>query len=164
MLKQNKVVSRSSVLFKLSPCLDAEGLLRVRGRLQTSMLSHEEKHPIILPRDYTSKLLVRFQHRLLKHAGVDTLLTSLLRSYRIIGLRRFAKSVKRECIVCVGQVSKAENCINSRPLTFVSDDVQSKNPITPNHFLTSMGANFGFSQSNTLSARFKNEGLSGSTK
>lgn len=107
LLKQNKNVPKSSVLFKLSPFLDEDGLLRVRGRLQTSRLSFEEKHPIILPKDYTSKLLVRFQHGLLKHAGVETLLSSLRGSYWIIGLRRLAKSVKKECLVCARLDSKA---------------------------------------------------------
>jgi hypothetical protein len=35
-----------------------------------------------------------------------------------------------------------ENCINSRPLTFVSDDAQDLQPLTPNHFLTSKGLSF----------------------
>ena len=31
---------------------------------------------------------------------------------------------------------EVENCVNSRPLTFVGDEIQSSNPLTPNHFLS----------------------------
>ena len=107
LLKQGKTVSRGSALSKLTPFVDKDGLLRVKGRLQMSELSYEEKHPIILPKDHSSKLLVRFQHKLLKHAGVDVLLTSLRNSFWVIGLRRLAKTVKRECVPCQRQESKA---------------------------------------------------------
>ena len=65
-----------------------------------SDLSFEEKHPIILPRDQVTTLLVRFQRAILKHAGVTTLLSSLRTSYWIIGLRRLAKSVVSSCVFC----------------------------------------------------------------
>ena len=32
-------------------------------------------------------------------------------------------------------IHEVEACINSRPLTFVSDDVKGLNPLTPSHFL-----------------------------
>ena len=51
-------------------------------------------------------LIIRFQHRLLSHAGVDTMLTTLRNSYWIIGARRLAKSVKRECVSCQRQDSR----------------------------------------------------------
>ena len=85
---------------KLDPFLGKDCLLRIKGRLQLSDLSYDEKHPIILPKCHILKLLVRFQHEILKHAGVDTVITSLRNSYWIIGVRRLAKQVKRECVSC----------------------------------------------------------------
>lgn len=109
MLQQGKVVARGSPLYNLTPFIDENGLLRVRGRLQRSELSYDEKHPIILPKSHTSKLLVRFQHKLLKHADISVLLTSLRNSFWIIGARRLAKTVKRECVPCQRQEAKACN-------------------------------------------------------
>ena len=109
LLEAGKPVPKGSSLFKLSPFVDPEGVLRVSGRLQFAELSYEEKHPLILPKDYLSKLLVRFQHRLLKHAGVDLMLTSLRNSFWIVGLRRIAKGVKGECVRCQRQDAKSCN-------------------------------------------------------
>ncbi|XP_076038655.1 uncharacterized protein LOC143023882 [Oratosquilla oratoria] len=42
----------------------------------------------------------KFQHNLLKHAGVHTLMSTIRNSYWIIGLRQVAKRVCRECVAC----------------------------------------------------------------
>ena len=99
-LAVGKAVSKSSPLSKLTPFLSEDGLIRMRGRLQMSDLSADERHPVILPKGHLSMLIIRFQHRLMSHAGVDTMLTTLRNSYWIIGARRLAKSVKRECVSC----------------------------------------------------------------
>ena len=59
---------------------------------------------MILPKCHLSLLLVRSQHIRQKHAGVDTMIICMLRSaYWIVGLRRLAKQVKRECVSCQKQ-------------------------------------------------------------
>ncbi|XP_068245362.1 uncharacterized protein [Palaemon carinicauda] len=83
------------------------GLLRIKGRLEYSDLCYESKHPIILPPSHIVKALVHFQHVLLKHAGVSTLMSTLRNSYWIVRLRRLAKAVCRECASCRRQDSKA---------------------------------------------------------
>jgi hypothetical protein len=108
-LELGKPVHKSSSIAKLDPFIGEDGLLRVKGRLQFSDLSYGSKHPIILPKCHVSKLLVRFQHVLLKHAGVETLITSLRNNYWILGVRRVAKQVKRECVPCQRFDSKACN-------------------------------------------------------
>ena len=99
-LKEGQEVSKSSSLYKLSPYMGKDNLLRVTGRLQASQLSFEEKHPVIIPKGYLAKLIVRFQHVLMKHAGVETMLTALRNCYWIIGARCLAKQVKRGCFDC----------------------------------------------------------------
>jgi hypothetical protein len=100
-LSQKVLLSRKSPLFGLSPFLDKDGVLRVQGRLQEcSELSYDEKHPIIIPKGHFAELIVRFQHELLKHAGVNQLLSSLRSTYWIVGLRRMAKRVKGRCVAC----------------------------------------------------------------
>jgi hypothetical protein len=64
---------------------------------------------VILPKGHLSKILVRSQHYLLKHAGVETLITTLRDEYWIVGLRRLAKSVKSECYRCQVVDSRACN-------------------------------------------------------
>ncbi|KAG1682986.1 hypothetical protein GQR58_010380 [Nymphon striatum] len=99
LLKDNKLRKGSS-LINLSPFLDEDGLLRVGGRIQFSDLSYDEKHPVIIPKCHLAVLIIRNQHVLLKHAGVGTLISSLRGLYWIIGIRRLAKVVKKECVPC----------------------------------------------------------------
>ena len=97
-LKEGRSIPKTSALARLTPFLGEDGLLHVQGRLQFSALSRAEKHPIISPRCHLSVLLVRFQHRLLKHAGVQQMMSSFRNEFWIIGLRRIAKRVKKACI------------------------------------------------------------------
>ena len=107
-LLKKKSVNKNSSLYKLSPFLDDNGLLRVGGRLQMhTLFSFEEKHPIILPKCRFSYLLVESQHQLLKHAGVSTLVTVLRNKYWIFGIRVMAKKVCRLCIACQKQDTRA---------------------------------------------------------
>ncbi|XP_076037767.1 uncharacterized protein LOC143023139 [Oratosquilla oratoria] len=99
-LSQGKPIPRISSLIRYDPFLDSNGLLRVKGRLQYSDLSYDSKHPIIIPNCHVAKLIVQFQHNLLKHAGVHTLMSTIRNSYWIIGLRQVAKRVCRECVAC----------------------------------------------------------------
>ena len=54
---------KRSPLKDLAPWLDDQGLLRVGGRLAETMLSHKDKHPVILPKGapYVT-LLLREEH------------------------------------------------------------------------------------------------------
>ena len=102
-LRRGLSFPKTSSIAKLSPFLSQEGLLRVGGRIQFAKLSFEEKHPVILPKSHVSMLLVRSHHRMMKHAGVATMISTLRCQFWIVGLRRMAKKVKRECIACQKQ-------------------------------------------------------------
>ena len=99
-MSSKRSIPKHSKLSKLDPFIDDDGILRIKGRLQFSDLSYESKHPVILPKCHFSKLLVQFQHKFLKHAGVNSIISSLRTSYWVIGLRRMAKTVVRECLSC----------------------------------------------------------------
>ena len=47
-IKHSAKLPNSSVLAKLCPVIDADGLLRVGGRLNHADITNEEQHPIIL--------------------------------------------------------------------------------------------------------------------
>ena len=108
-LMNGKSVPKTSSLAQLTPFIGPDGLIRVKGRLQFSSLSYDEKHTIILPKGHIAELLVRFQHKFLNHAGVDTVITALRDTYWILGLRRIAKRIKRECCFCQKQDAQACN-------------------------------------------------------
>ena len=108
-LERGKPVSRSSRLHSLDPFIADDSLLRVKGRLELSDLMYEEKHPVLLPKGHLAELLVREQHIVLKHAGVDTMVTALRGEYWILGVRCIAKRVKRGCPACLQQDSRPCN-------------------------------------------------------
>ena len=110
-LKSKSNIKKSSNIFKLSPYLDSNGILRVQGRLQFSQLQEEEKHPIIIPKGHLSVLLARHIHLSQKHIGVNSMLTSLRDQYWISGARNTCKNVKRLCVSCQRHDSKPENQI-----------------------------------------------------
>ena len=112
-LQRDGSVNSHSSLFKLSPFLDEEGFIRINGRLsEAPALSYEEKHPMILPKCHVTYILVKGQHILLKHAGVDTLISSLRCQYWIVSARSLAKQVVRQCVRC--------RRFDGRPLTQVT--------------------------------------------
>ncbi|XP_068235740.1 uncharacterized protein [Palaemon carinicauda] len=99
-LSDQRLIPKNSKLRKLDPFIDDKGIVRIKGRLQFSDLGYESKHPIILPKGHFSKLLVQFQHKFLKHAGVNSIVSSLRSSFHVTGVRRMAKTVVRECLDC----------------------------------------------------------------
>ncbi|XP_014206865.1 uncharacterized protein LOC106638278 [Copidosoma floridanum] len=66
-----------SRLLHLAPFIDKDEVLRVGGRLQNSVLTFKEKHPVILPADEPLvRRLVEYSHSITMHGGV-----ALMRSY-----------------------------------------------------------------------------------
>ena len=106
-LVKGEKVKRNSKIYKLDPFIDENGIIRVKGRLENSHLSFETKHPMIIPKGSFAKMLIVFQHDFLKHAGVDTLVSTLREEYWIVSCRRIAKTVCKECTIC--------KVIDSRP-------------------------------------------------
>ena len=68
--KGEVLMSKDSKLYKLSPFLDAEGILRVGGRLSQATLHPHVKHPAILPsKGHISALLIKHFHEKVYHQG-----------------------------------------------------------------------------------------------
>lgn len=69
-LSKGEIVSKLSPLRKLDPILDADGILRVGGRVSSATISWEERHPIIIPKsNYIATLLVQHYHERVAHQG-----------------------------------------------------------------------------------------------
>ncbi|XP_029163428.1 uncharacterized protein LOC114934887 [Nylanderia fulva] len=71
-LSRGVAVPRRSVLARLDPFVDRNGVLRVGGRLKHAVLNPDERHPIILPRrSHFAVLVIRECHRRAMHGGVQ---------------------------------------------------------------------------------------------
>lgn len=91
----------TSNIKELNPFLDDEGLLRMRGRLENSSLSYNEKCPIILPsKSNFTRLLVLETHQLTLHGGPQLVLTWLRKRYWVVHARRTVRSILSRCIKC----------------------------------------------------------------
>ena len=99
-LEAGRTVQQDSKLIRLSPFLDENGIIRVRGQIQLSELAYESKHPIILPRCHGTMLLIQYIHISQNHPGVDTMITVVRSDYEVIGLRQMVKRVKKKCVSC----------------------------------------------------------------
>ncbi|KAK0140804.1 hypothetical protein N1851_022207 [Merluccius polli] len=101
-LSRGEVVPKSSPLRKLNPIVDADGLLRVGGRIPLADVPWEEKHPIILPKKHhVATLLERHYHEKVAHQGRH-LTEGAVRSAGLwlVGGKRLVSSIIHKCVTC----------------------------------------------------------------
>ncbi|XP_015191151.1 PREDICTED: uncharacterized protein LOC107074303 [Polistes dominula] len=100
-LSRGEHLSNSNPLVRLTPFLDSQGLLRVGGRLESSSLSFNSKHPVILPRDSPlTKMVIRYAHQKTLHGGIQKTLSYIMNEFWIIGGRASIKSLIWKCVKC----------------------------------------------------------------
>lgn len=93
-------VNKKSAICNLDPQLDAD-ILRVGGRIDKSLLSATEKHPIILPaKHHFTKLLIRHEHQTTLHGGLAITLQKIRQRFWIINGKTTVNSEIHRCIVC----------------------------------------------------------------
>lgn len=107
-LAKNISISNKSKLLSLNPFLDTNMLMRVRGRLENSNLTYDEKFPIILPpKSHFTKLIIQEYHKLTLHGGTQLILTWLRKRYWIINARNTVRFELLKCVVCYRIRAKA---------------------------------------------------------
>ena len=123
------------VLAKLCPVIDADGLLRVGGRLNHADLTSEEQHSIILPKScHVSTLVIRHFHHKTQHQGRVFTHGLIRRSgFWIIGGKRLINSIIEKCIKCKKLRGKSQiqkmadlpaDCVSpAPPFSYVGLDV-----------------------------------------
>ncbi|XP_076301460.1 uncharacterized protein LOC143219342 [Lasioglossum baleicum] len=99
-LTQRLPISRQSPLISLNPYLDADGLLRVGGRLSNSALPEITKHPIILTSHPLVLLLINYLHLKLLHAGPQLTLAQLRQEFWLLRARPTVRKVIHQCVRC----------------------------------------------------------------
>lgn len=108
---------RSHPLLKLAPFVDADGILRVGGRLKNSLLDPDGRHPAILPRDSEfSRLLISDIHSRMLHGGAQVVLATLRQQYWILGGRAPVSAFIRRCVQCTRhRATTAQEMMGSLP-------------------------------------------------
>ena len=97
----NNVKIKKSRLARLDPFLD-NGLLRLGGRLHFSLLSYDQKDPLILPyKCALSDLLADYFHRKTFHGGIRLTLSTLRQEFWIKKGRSLVRSRIHKCVDCI---------------------------------------------------------------
>ncbi|XP_062708901.1 uncharacterized protein LOC134288340 [Aedes albopictus] len=95
-------IRKSCCLYQLHPILDADGLIRMDGRLALSeAIPFDQKFPIILPRRHTvTALIIQSYHEKFGHGNRETVFNELRQRFYIPKLRSMIKSVTKDCSWC----------------------------------------------------------------
>lgn len=107
---KNKLPLRKE-LAVLSPFIDENQILRVRGRLQNAEISQEHKNPCILPNLFKNEengkskinfvaLIIRQTHENLFHAGATHVVSKIRTKFWILGATNAAKFIVNRCVKC----------------------------------------------------------------
>ncbi|XP_025205862.1 uncharacterized protein LOC112602140 [Melanaphis sacchari] len=100
MLKIKSVISPPS-LAQLAPYVDEKGIIRVGGRLRFSDISHDAKHPILLPRSsHLTELIIRHYHLSFLHGGPKLVMSMLSQKFWILSGRAAIRRVIFSCVPC----------------------------------------------------------------
>lgn len=100
-LKNGKRIKKRNPLARLSPFIDADGILKVGGRLDNSPLPYDQRHPVILhSNSQLAELLIDWAHRAALHGGFQLTYAYAIRRAWIIKGRVRVKAHIRNCIVC----------------------------------------------------------------
>lgn len=113
---------RSYPLLKLAPFVDADGVLRVEGRLKNALLDPDGRHPAILPRDsMLSCLLISDVHDQTLHGGTQFVLATLRQQYWIVGGRAPVSAFIRRCVKCAcHRAATAQEMMRSLPASRIT--------------------------------------------
>ncbi|XP_075150403.1 uncharacterized protein LOC142224509 [Haematobia irritans] len=110
-LKCDGKVSKHSSIYKLTPYLDDNSILRVDGRIDNASVPAEFKHPSIMPREsYITRLMILHFHSQYHHGNHETVINEIRQKYHVPRLRTVYKKITRECQMC-----KIKNCLPINP-------------------------------------------------
>ncbi|XP_065074488.1 uncharacterized protein LOC135698436 [Ochlerotatus camptorhynchus] len=95
------LVDKSSWLYKLSPIIDANGIVRMGGRLALSeSVPFDTKFPVILPKRQITSMIIQYYHEKYGHANKETVFNELRQRFYIPKLRSTISLVVKDCMWC----------------------------------------------------------------
>ncbi|XP_058824875.1 uncharacterized protein LOC131685286 [Topomyia yanbarensis] len=105
--KAERIPKRSG-LYKYSPTLDEDGVLRVDGRLvNAEAMSFNQRYPVILSRFHTvTNKIIQYYHEQFGHANTETVFNEIRKKFVIPNLRAAVSKVAGECVWC-----KVHRCV-----------------------------------------------------
>ena len=85
---------------KLQP-IEIDGIVRVGGRLENTVVEFDVKHPIILPQKrHFSQLVIRQYHVEMGHSGTNHTWASVRENFWIVKCGSAVRHVIGQCIAC----------------------------------------------------------------
>lgn len=100
-LSKKEVIPKSSQIIKLTPFMDKDDVLRVRGRLYYLEGTLNEKQPMILPQHHhVTNLIIDDAHKELMHAGAQSVLYHTRQKFWIINGRETIRKRLQTCMKC----------------------------------------------------------------
>ncbi|XP_054711084.1 uncharacterized protein LOC129220679 [Uloborus diversus] len=140
-LENKKPLPANSKLLSLKPFINEDGVIRDGGRLENAPFSNERKHPILMPKNHhLTTIIIRSYHETYLHAGT-ILLLSVIRIWEAAvksaksHLKRTIADQKLTLEEFSTLTTQIESCLNSRPLSPLSEDPSEMSALTPGHFL-----------------------------
>ena len=112
-LEREKPIQHS-ILLKLNPMLDEQGLMRSDSRLRyTEYLPYDVRFPVILPRGHwVTALIVKYYHELANHAaGTNFVLCQISQRYWIVAGREEIRKWEAQCNECKRRKNKVASQI-----------------------------------------------------
>jgi hypothetical protein len=101
-LMEKGTLSRKSSLLSLNPFLDGNQFLRVGGRLENSVLTFDQQHPLILPKGHhITKLIIEDIHKKNAHASCQLLLSLIRQKFWIPVARNVLRRIIHKCLTCL---------------------------------------------------------------
>lgn len=92
----------SSSLYRCSPYLDEQQVMRVSGRIDAINLTDADtKRPVILPNPHElTTLLAKMYHERFNHKNFETSINEIRRRFEIPKVRQLMKKIRRDCMMC----------------------------------------------------------------
>ena len=102
LLSKGHQLPRHNKLYHLDAFLDAEGVLKVGGRLSRSSFPNTFKHPTVIPQGHhVTNLIIAHHHERVKHQGKGFTINEIRSNgYWICGLSRAVATYIRHCVTC----------------------------------------------------------------
>ncbi|XP_062556691.1 uncharacterized protein LOC134221516 [Armigeres subalbatus] len=132
---EHRRLHKKNALYKLSPFIDEQGLMRINSRLsECDFLDKNTKYPIVLPRDHpVTSLIVREVHLRYHHQCHETCINEVRKRFHIPRVRAVYDRVRRGCQVCklqraepapptMAPLPKARLAAFVRPFSYVGVD------------------------------------------
>lgn len=107
-LKSKQRVDKSSTIYKLSPIIGDDGLIRLNGRIgRSDVIPAFTKRPVILPKDHPlTRLIVHHHHCLMKHQNTNAIMSEIRQRFWIPNMRTLIKKAKLDCQDCKNRSAK----------------------------------------------------------